>query len=220
MDSIKKISFNKNNIYTEIYNEDDALVFSIKNELGEFKEKFKMPQLIEINKWFSLFDSINEILIDIQSFVESNEYEKKKKNEYFNIILKVSKNESKYVIISIKEKTLNKDELLNSLFVSISEIKNKLNKSSSINSPNENNQIMEKINKLENEMKIFKTVIENKFTEYESRMNFLEENFIKLKLSNEEKINSYQELYEKKLKDLEKIIQNKNENLKKKNNKH
>ena len=65
-------------------------------------------------------------------------------------------------------------------------------------------------------MKIFKTVIENKFTEYESRMNFLEENFIKLKLSNEEKINSYQELYEKKLKDLEKIIQNKNENLKKK----
>lgn len=216
MDSIKKISFNKNNIYTEIYNEDDALVFSIKNELGEFKEKFKMPQLIEINKWFSLFDSINEILIDIQSFVESNEYEIKKKNEYFNIILKVSKNESKYVIISIKEKTLNKDELLNSLFVSISEIKNKLNKSSSINSPNENNQIMEKINKLENEMKIFKTVIENKFTEYESRMNFLEENFIKLKLSNEEKINSYQELYEKKLKDLEKIIQNKNENLKKK----
>ena len=216
MDSIKKISFNKNNIYTEIYNEDDALVFSIKNELGEFKEKFKMPQLIEINKWFSLFDSINEILIDIQSFVESNEYEIKKKNEYFNIILKVSKNESKYVIISIKEKTLNKDELLNSLFVSISEIKNKLNKSSSINSPNDNNQIMEKINKLENEMKIFKTVIENKFTEYESRMNFLEENFIKLKLSNEEKINSYQELYEKKLKDLEKIIQNKNENLKKK----
>ena len=79
MDSIKKISFNKNNIYTEIYNEDDALVFSIKNELGEFKEKFKMPQLIEINKWFSLFDSINEILIDIQSFVESNEYEIKKK---------------------------------------------------------------------------------------------------------------------------------------------
>ena len=65
-------------------------------------------------------------------------------------------------------------------------------------------------------MKIFKTVIKNKFTEYESRMNFLEENFIKLKLSNEEKINSYQELYEKKLKDLEKIIQNKNENLKKK----
>ena len=216
MDSIKKISFKKNDIYTEISNEDDALVFSIKNELGEFKEKFKMPQLIEINKWFSLFDSINEILIDIQSFVESNEYEIKKKNEYFNIILKVSKNESKYVIISIKEKTLNKDELLNSLFVSISEIKNKLNKSSSINSPNENNQIMEKINKLENEMKIFKTVIENKFTEYESRMNFLEENFIKLKLSNEEKINSYQELYEKKLKDLEKIIQNKNENLKKK----
>ena len=96
------------------------------------------------------------------------------------------------------------------------QIKNKLDKSSSINSQIENNQILEKINNLENGMKILKTIIENKFTEYELRMNFMEEKFIKLKISNEEKINSYQELYDKKLKDLEQIIKNKNENLKKK----
>ena len=214
MESVKKICFNKDNIYTEIYNEDDTLVISIKNELVEFKEKYKMPQLINLNKWFSLFDSINEILIDIQNLVESNKIEISKENEKFNLILKVSKIESKYVIISLKEKTLNKDELLNSLIVSISEIKNKLDKSSSINSPIENNQILEKINNLENGMKILKTIIENKFTEYELRMNFMEEKFIKLKISNEEKINSYQELYDKKLKDLEQIIKNKNENLK------
>ena len=125
MESVKKICFNKDNIYTEIYNEDDTLVISIKNELVEFKEKYKMPQLINLNKWFSLFDSINEVLIDIKNLIESNEYEIIKENENFNLILKVSKIESKYVIISIKEKKLNKDDLINSLFVSIKEIKNK-----------------------------------------------------------------------------------------------
>lgn len=219
MECVKKISFNKNNIYSEIYKENDTLVFSFKNELGEFKDQFTMTQLIKINKWFSLFDSINEVLIDIKNLIESNEYEITKENENFNLILKVSKIESKYVIISIKEKKLNKDDLINSLFVSIKEIKNKLDQTNTINSTNDNNKIIEKINDLENGMKILKTVIENKFSEYESRMDFMEEKFIKLKISNEEKIESFQKIYEKKLNNLEEIIKNQIESQKKTVNK-
>ena len=214
METCKKICFKKNNVYAEIYNKDEKLIISINNELGKYEEIFSLNDLIKINKWFSLFDSINELLIDINNLIDSNEYDIKKENNTFNLILKISKIESKYVLISIKEKILDKEELINSLFFSISEIKDKLDKNSFSNSQKENEEIIKKVNDLEKKIKEINSIIENKFSDYETRLNFMEHKYISLKITNEEKINSLEQKYENKIIELEKKINQNNENMK------
>ena len=171
-----EISSNKNNLYEiKLINEVSYLLIqaSFNNPLQTLQYENKFPlETIKKNPFFSYFESIDEILEELFSFIENKKYNLIEENEEISLIFQLPVHKVKEIKFSLKQKEKSDNEKINELYNIIGNLKKENSLLKEENNilkkrlDNNDNLIKELISRLENNENKIK-ILEDKEKERE-----------------------------------------------------
>jgi hypothetical protein len=193
---ILKISYNDEILYFNILEENS---FPIK----EYRLYNNYEDLKQIDKYFSLFDTIEEIFISMKRLKSNNSISLEKGEQEMKIKI-VNTLTNKHFYMNIPMKKIDIDNKIDNLVNHISSLNKKIdNLESEINYiKNENNTLKQKVSSFENKIKTLEQKLEEKLKKFEKIINEKENQVEMFKNSDiiktEEDINLILSWFEKK----------------------
>ena len=152
------ISNNNNKFFIKFYNKGNSLLISCYYQKEilkfEYESEFDINYIKKV-KLFTIYDSIDECLNEIFIGINTNKSTIKENTDNIILTIPLINTKFKEIIFEIKEKEKNDKQKIGELFTIIN-----LQQKEIINLKNENNNLKEKIIRIEKDLLDFKKVIE------------------------------------------------------------
>ena len=93
----------------------------------KYEKNLTFEELNKISKWFKIFDTLDEVFIDIVKLMENKQININKEENFAKLIFNINIEKIKEFEILLEKKELSKDEIINILIKENKELKNRLN---------------------------------------------------------------------------------------------
>ena len=93
----------------------------------KYEKNLTFEELNKISKWFKIFDTLDEVFIDIVKLMENKQIKISKEENFAKLIFNINIEKIKEFEILLEKKELSKDEIINILIKENKELKNRLN---------------------------------------------------------------------------------------------
>ena len=125
-----QVLIEKDNCILSFIYSGEQIKFMIKSENDtsfKFEKNLSFEQLNKISKWFKIFDSLDEVYEDIIKLMENKQIKINKEENSVNLIFIINMEKIKEFNITLEQKELSKDEIINNLVKENKELKIKVN---------------------------------------------------------------------------------------------